>query len=210
MDIHAIFPLQIVSFPGETINLHIFETRYKQLVNECLEDSSKLFALVPVISEKIQDLGTLLHVSQLVKKYEDGRMDIKCKAVRRVRIKEILSAPKDRLYMKAETVRLHSTDTGDQMLYTDLKLLILEFQELVKADKPIISNDGFNAFGVASKLALSMNQKMELLRLDSERDRQHFLIDHLRNLIPVISQVEEAKKRITMNGHFPHFPKLDL
>ena len=32
-----IFPLAIVVFPGEKLNLHIFEPRYKQLITECHE-----------------------------------------------------------------------------------------------------------------------------------------------------------------------------
>ena len=30
-----LFPLQIVVFPGEDLNLHIFEPRYKELIGEC-------------------------------------------------------------------------------------------------------------------------------------------------------------------------------
>ncbi len=30
-----IFPLNVVLYPGETLNLHIFEPRYKELVKEC-------------------------------------------------------------------------------------------------------------------------------------------------------------------------------
>ena len=32
-----IFPLGIVVYPGEELNLHIFEPRYKQLIKECYE-----------------------------------------------------------------------------------------------------------------------------------------------------------------------------
>ena len=32
-----IFPLNVVLYPGEILNLHIFEPRYKELVKECFE-----------------------------------------------------------------------------------------------------------------------------------------------------------------------------
>jgi Lon protease-like protein len=35
MNFIPIFPLSIVVFPGENLNLHIFEPRYRQLIREC-------------------------------------------------------------------------------------------------------------------------------------------------------------------------------
>jgi Lon protease-like protein len=41
-----LFPLNLVAFPLEDLNLHIFEQRYRDLINECL-DEGKTFG-VPV------------------------------------------------------------------------------------------------------------------------------------------------------------------
>ncbi len=37
-----IFPLGIVVYPAETVSLHIFEPRYKQLIKDC-EEANKGF-----------------------------------------------------------------------------------------------------------------------------------------------------------------------
>ena len=34
-----LFPLQSVFYPGETVPLHIFEDRYKQLINDCRKEA---------------------------------------------------------------------------------------------------------------------------------------------------------------------------
>ena len=66
-----VFPLNIVVFPGETLNLHIFEERYKQLINECFSEK-KPFGIPSVLNENIAETGTLAEVEEIVKKYEDG------------------------------------------------------------------------------------------------------------------------------------------
>ena len=65
-----IFPLSIVVYPGELLNLHIFEPRYKQLVKECIE-YKKPFGIPAVINDNISELGTMISVTELVKEYED-------------------------------------------------------------------------------------------------------------------------------------------
>ena len=71
-----IFPLSIVVYPGEDLNLHIFEPRYKQLINEC-HGQKKLFGIPAVIENSLQDFGTLMEITEITKVHENGEMDIK-------------------------------------------------------------------------------------------------------------------------------------
>jgi len=49
-----IFPLGIVVYPGESLNLHIFEPRYRELILECIENS-KPFGIPVVIENKLME-----------------------------------------------------------------------------------------------------------------------------------------------------------
>ncbi len=71
-----IFPLSIVVFPGENLNLHIFEPRYKQLINDCITNQ-KPFGIPTVLKENVAEMGTLVQIKEVTKVYDDGRMDIK-------------------------------------------------------------------------------------------------------------------------------------
>ena len=71
-----IFPLSIVVYPGESLNLHIFEPRYKQLINECFTQK-KLFGIPAVIESRLQDFGTLIRISEITTIHDNGEMDIK-------------------------------------------------------------------------------------------------------------------------------------
>ena len=61
-----IFPLEIVVFPGEQLNLHIFEPRYKQLITECFE-KKKPFGIPAVIDNKLKEFGTLISIKEICK-----------------------------------------------------------------------------------------------------------------------------------------------
>ena len=38
----SLFPLNLIVYPGEDLNLHVFEPRYRELINECLEEETTL------------------------------------------------------------------------------------------------------------------------------------------------------------------------
>lgn len=67
-----IFPLGIVVYPGEQLNLHIFEPRYRQLINECVEQK-KPFGIPTVIGQRMQDIGSLVEVEEISKNMITGR-----------------------------------------------------------------------------------------------------------------------------------------
>ncbi|HNJ28652.1 MAG TPA: LON peptidase substrate-binding domain-containing protein, partial [Ferruginibacter sp.] len=71
-----IFPLGIVVYPGEQLNLHIFEPRYRQLISEC-QAGGKPFGIPSVINDRICEMGTLVRIREISEVYEDGKMDIK-------------------------------------------------------------------------------------------------------------------------------------
>jgi len=80
-----IFHLGIVVYPGENLNLHIFEPRYTQLINECYSQK-KQFGIPTMIENRLQDYGSLVEILEITKIHDDGEMDIKTKGSRVFRI----------------------------------------------------------------------------------------------------------------------------
>src|SRR3569833_3448095 len=95
-----IFPLGIVEYPGEKVNLHIFEPRYKQLVNECFTDK-KPFGIPTVIENRLQDYGTVVSITEITNVHENGEMDIKTEGNSVFRILEVIKEIPDKLYSGA-------------------------------------------------------------------------------------------------------------
>ena len=80
-----IFPLSLVVYPGEDLNLHIFEPRYKQLINECYAEN-KPFGIPAVMKENVKEFGTLMEIKEIVNVDENGEMDIRTKGQKVFRI----------------------------------------------------------------------------------------------------------------------------
>src|ERR1700759_234565 len=105
-----IFPLEIVVYPGEKLNLHIFEERYKQLISECFKEK-KPFGIPPVLKNKISETGTLVQVKEIVKQYEDGRMDITTEGKSLYRVLEIIDSIPAKLYSGAIVKHLSNDES---------------------------------------------------------------------------------------------------
>src|SRR5688572_29324361 len=95
-----IFPLGIVVYPGEELNLHIFEPRYKQLIKECF-DAGKPFGIPAVINDKMSEMGTLVEIREISKVYEDGKMDIRTEGKQVFKILEVIKELPEKLYSGA-------------------------------------------------------------------------------------------------------------
>ncbi|MDP4809655.1 MAG: LON peptidase substrate-binding domain-containing protein, partial [Saprospiraceae bacterium] len=75
MRVLPLFPLQLVVFPNEKVNLHIFEPRYKKLIRHC-EENSENFGIIPYIKGKIIDAGTELELVSIYNLELDGSCDV--------------------------------------------------------------------------------------------------------------------------------------
>ncbi|NNE25287.1 MAG: peptidase, partial [Saprospiraceae bacterium] len=63
-EIIPLFPLKLVCFPGETLNLHIFEERYKTLIQDVQRDQ-KNFGIPPVQNDALYPLGAEIELMSI-------------------------------------------------------------------------------------------------------------------------------------------------
>jgi len=205
-----IFPLSIVVYPGEQVNLHIFEPRYKQLIKECFSDA-KPFGIPPVINEKIGELGTLVKVQEIVKTYDNEEMDIRIKGISAFRILEVIKRIPERLYSGAIVNYPTTNENGKPELMKKVLTLIREMHTLLKITKQFIKPDEeLTAFDIAHHAGLSIEEEMELLGLTYEIQRQEYLKRHLNRIIPLLHETEALKEKIQQNGHFKNPGSLNL
>src|SRR5918993_1539742 len=85
-----LFPLNVVLMPGAPLPLHIFEERYKQMVNECLEQEDE-FGMVFADESGTREVGCTAKIVELVERYEDGRMLILVEGSRRFKLNNVLT-----------------------------------------------------------------------------------------------------------------------
>jgi hypothetical protein len=85
-----LFPLNLVLMPGAPQALHVFEERYKQMVNECLDESSE-FGMILADESGTRKVGCTAKIVELVRRYDDGRMVILVEGSRRFRLNNIMT-----------------------------------------------------------------------------------------------------------------------
>lgn len=204
-----IFPLGIVVYPGEKLNLHIFEPRYKQLISEC-HTAKKPFGIPTVIENKVQDYGSLVEITELSKQHDNGEMDIKTKGVKIFRILEVIKEVPDKLYSGAIVNYPDTYEKGNPDVMRKVMSSIRELHRILNVSKDFKKNDSeMSAYEVAHHIGLSLEEEYELLGLLDERQRQEYLKRHLNKVIPLISEMEQLKEKIKMNGHFKNLGGFD-
>src|SRR5215831_3768427 len=129
-----IFPLGIVVYPGENVNLHIFEPRYKQLITECYSQK-KQFGIPTVIEDRLQDYGSLTEITELTKIYDNGEIDIKTRGSKIFRILEVIKEVPDKLYSGAIVNYPETIEEGNRELMKKVMNSIRELHKLLRVDK---------------------------------------------------------------------------
>lgn len=204
-----IFPLQLVIYPGEDLNLHIFEPRYKQLINFCIE-AHQSFGIPPYFDEQIQSLGTLVSIDKVHKTYEDGRMDISVRGKSIFTLHEILQPYEDKLFSGA-TIKDYPVSYADNgQLQEELRSLLLQLFEALQIHKKLPVTDQLTAYQVAHIAGMVLEQEYELLQIREEMERQQYLIDHLQSLMPSAKKMQQIRQKALMNGHFREFGPLEF
>jgi uncharacterized protein len=206
-----IFPLGIVVYPGESLNLHIFEPRYKQLIADCYAEK-KMFGIPTVINNNLSEMGTLVTVSEITTVYDNGEMDIKTEGVKVFRVLEVIKQVPDKLYSGAIVKYPDNTeDGGKKDLMQKVLKAIRELHARLKVQKEFKKADEWlTSYDIAHHAGLSLEEEYELLGLLQEVQRQEYLKRHLAKVLPVMAEMDQLKEKIKLNGHFKNLSSMDF
>lgn len=197
-----IFPLGIVVFPGEELNLHIFEPRYKQLITDCFAEN-RPFGLPTMFPAGLSESGTSVIVKEIVEVYDDGKMDIKTTGLTIFRILEVVKTIPDKLYSGAIVNYPQNDEKVNSVLVKVVLNAIRELHSILKLNKDFKKADeDLLSYDLAHHAGLSLVEEYEFAGLLREDQRLEYLKRHLKKVLPVVSEMEILKDRIKLNGHF--------
>jgi len=204
-----LFPLNLVVFPLEDLNLHIFEPRYRQLIKDTIQQNST-FGIPAFIDGKMQGFGTEVKITSVYKAYDDGRMDIKTQGVRVFRILDFQNPVEGKLYAGGEVEALKDPEITPPVLPQLLEQINDLYALLGEDNKFNIQKPQPYSFQIAHKIGLSIEKEYELLKMPTEAERQAYISKHLEKVLPVLQELERTKERIRMNGHFKNLDPLNF
>ncbi len=203
-----LFPLQSVFFPGETVPLHVFEERYKQLIHDCRNEAITFG--IPVFINNMISFGTEVQLVEVVTTYEGGEMDVVCVARQVFRIVSFEAEMEGKLYAGGDVEFLDMQNDADDKLRKEVLQKIEELYGLMDVPFTKIPSKQFNSYLLAHKMGLSFEQEYQLLKIPKETDRLLFIKDHLETTTSILHEVNRTKAMIEMNGHFKNFDPLDF
>ena len=199
-----IFPLNLVVFPGSKYPLHIFEERYKILLQKCLTDNSG-FGIVASIDKRISDVGVYVKVTQILKTYLNGELDIVVQGVERFLINSTSLHPDG--YYVADVEKYDDENIMiDPRLNEELKS---EFEEIVELANYKLEDAFWNnlnsaklkSYKIAEKSGLTYEQQQELLILKNENERLSYLINYFILIKDKVDRADTIKKIIMNDGY---------
>lgn len=214
-----IFPLPLVLFPGATLPLHIFEPRYRQLLEDCLGDGSPFgIACQPHGNADVASLvGMVGCVARIVRSdiLPDGRSNIVVEGTQRFVVRRIV--PTDRAYHVGD-VDGYDDDAEPADAAADLVRLAGRVRPLflrVAAAARAIANERVEgphlpddsallSFAIAGLIDLDLDTRQQMLASRSALARLRELERLLGSAAPVIESRASVHRRAGQNGHGPH------
>jgi ATP-dependent Lon protease len=197
-----IFPLRVVLLPDTDLPLHIFEDRYKKMVNRCIEEDLE-FGIVYSDGTEIQQVGCTAKISKVIKRYDDGRMDILTTGNQRFYVKELseeepyLQASVDYFDDEIEPETQEMIDAARRGV--ELMDQIEEVSSLSKRKDDLTElNLKVLSFIIANAPGVPDYRRQDFLEMTDTRERLFEGIRELEGIIKNMQLVSQLEKVITM------------
>jgi ATP-dependent Lon protease len=196
-----LFPLNVVLMPGTPLPLHIFEERYKQMINECL-DSETEFGMVLADESGTRQVGCTARIVELVQRYDDGRMVVLVEGSRRFKLNNVLSG---KPYYVGDIEYFEDGPEEDITALAEDCVALLE--RVVEAategsvDIEIESPYRNLSFSIAGRIEFDLETRQQILELPTEKERLTKVKDLLTEAAERLERDKAARQIAETNGY---------
>jgi Lon protease-like protein len=193
-----LFPLGLVALPSELIPLHIFEQRYKTMMNECLRDEGE-FGILWLADDGLREIGCACEIAEVIERMEDGRMNLVARGTRPFRVLE----RQGHLAYPAGVVEFLD-DRVDEPDADAVRAAHEAYADLVRraTDRDPTAEElaEMGAYAMAATVDFGLEAKQGLLDLRSENARLRLVTRLFRAAIKRLDFVDRAQARARSNG----------
>jgi hypothetical protein len=186
------FPLSILPLPGELVPLHIFEPRYRQLLQDA-EINDIQFGVYFSHDVNAQKIGSLMKLESIIKRYPGGETDIIVKCEDIFSMDLLLRTYKSKMY-PGGNVRLWNiiVDTTPSPALHEL------FMQYLKLKNIVHNLSIFNLFQMANELNLDSVDRYKFLTLREDK-RESFLGRRIKFQIQLMEWEEKSRDTFHLN-----------
>ena len=206
----ALFPLQLVVYPGESLNLHIFEPRYRQLIQDA-EQQGIRFGVPTVLEGKLQPIATEVRLLDIPRRYPSGESDVRTQGERVFTIEDFDRVAPGKRYPGGQ-VRFLDVDTDeDPDINREIVARTRAIYRQLNIERTIEEvEEGFTTYSIGHYVGFTLQQEYELLALRAADERQAYLLNHLRTVRPQTDDPLGIRERARQNGHFKELTPPDF
>jgi Lon protease-like protein len=195
----GLFPLPIVLVPTERIPLHIFEPRYKELIDECIELGQEFGLVLATGDGAVHEIGTRARVVQVVEVLDEGSMNIIVEGGERFRLLDLTSG---RTFTTGIVEPVQDDD--EPAVSADVERALEVFSELAEVSESDVEvpdplSPVFD-FELAARVDFAVEAKQELLSMTSPRARMTALIGLLEVALEAVRLELTLRERAGRNG----------
>lgn len=193
-----LFPLGLVAVPTEAVPLHIFEERYKTMIEHCLEHESE-FGIIWADDEGLREVGCAVMIETVLDRTPDGRMDILCRGTRAFKL---IARHEDMAYPAGEVVFLEETVDDDRTDEAERTREVYARLVMEATDRELGPEDldGLSAYDMAGTVEFGPEAKQTLLELRAEPARMALLEKIFRAALQRVDEVGRAEALARSNG----------
>jgi len=195
-----LFPVSVIVFPGEIQPLHVFEERYKQLINDSGDDQA-VFGIPYVKDGKMCLYGSGVVIHKVLATSPSGELDILVKGVNMFVISDIKEQLPGKLYAGGKVKILDRiNDIADPSLiekFRDYKMTLSRINKDLGVTSGIITSN--HVLDIAGQLPLENEEKYSIIRLKDQQQREKYLSDKLDFLQIINVKLEEVGYRFYLN-----------
>ena len=197
----ALFPLESVLLPGETMPLHIFEERYKRLIGRLRTEGGE-FGIVLAQDGRVHDCGCMAVLTAVLEEFEDGRLNIVIEGKRRFRILQIHEPEDPEVECIEADVESYDDVEHGSLSSRDVAVgAYVELLRLMGADHPQVPSGHVPlSFRLAASIDFGAQVKQAMLESLSEDERLTRLTAVIRALLPRIEEQRKRAEAIRGNG----------
>jgi len=193
-----LFPLGIVALPGELIPLHIFEERFKTMMNECLRDE-KEFGIVWLSDDGLRTTGCSCAIERVLERMDDGRMNLLTRGTRPFRVIERQSE----LAYPAGVIEFleDRQETLDPELMRGAREAYAQLVRRATDNEPDAAELAqMDAYAMAATVDFGPDAKQGLLDLRSENARLRLVTRLFQAATKRLDLIDRAQERAQSNG----------
>jgi Lon protease-like protein len=196
-DSFPIFPLPLVLLPTELAPLHIFEERYKLMINECLDESTE-FGIVWLGDDGLAEIGCTARITELIDRMDDGRMNILVRGGKPFRL---LRRIEDLAYPAGDIELLDDEADASEPHAEAARTVYAEVVEKATDQRPEDDDlAGMDAYGMAATIELEPSLKQKLLDSRSEDERLDMVEALFHKAVERLERAEHVSEVARSNG----------